>query len=80
MLYSVYLGVYRSSEFEKTEIKWEDSWLDFINETLEFAIAHLDTALQGVTIQNTVHEAEAKECPSFLAVVETYTGTAVLEI
>ncbi|WAR13080.1 FAS-like protein [Mya arenaria] len=54
----------RPEECEKTEICWEDSWLDFINETLEFAIGNLDSTLQEVTFDPVYHHREAKECPS----------------
>ena len=70
--------VNRGSEFEKTEIRWEDNWLDFINETLEFAVGHLDTALLGVTLHKQLHETEAKGCPSFLTVVEKNTGKSAI--
>ncbi|XP_052818372.1 fatty acid synthase-like [Mya arenaria] len=64
----------RPEECEKTEICWEDSWLDFINETLEFAIGNLDSTLQEVTFDPVYHHREAKECPSFLAIIEKNTG------
>jgi len=61
-------------ECERTEVGWEDSWLDFLNETLEFAVAHLDSALLEVTVHPAYHAHEARECPKFLAVVEKITG------
>ncbi|XP_052230289.1 fatty acid synthase-like isoform X2 [Dreissena polymorpha] len=62
------------SEYERADIKWEGNWLGFINETLEFAIGHLDASVQEVIFDTDLHEKEAKECPSFLAVVEKCTG------
>ena len=59
----------------KTEIQWEDDWLNYMNDIYEFAIQMTETSLRELTLDPIYHLREAKECPTFLAVFEKYTGT-----
>ena len=58
----------------KTEIQWEDDWLNYINDIYEFAIQMTETSLRELIVDPNYHLREAKECPVFLAVFEKYTG------
>ncbi|XP_052063093.1 LOW QUALITY PROTEIN: fatty acid synthase-like [Mytilus californianus] len=59
---------------QKTEILWEDNWLDFINTVLEFNMEYLEGGLIKVMIDPISVQEEVKECANVLAVAEKYTG------
>lgn len=59
---------------EKTEIMWEDSWLDFLSSVMEFTSQFMEGAIQRVLIDPKHHAEEVKDCANLLAVMEIYTG------
>ncbi|XP_071176050.1 fatty acid synthase-like [Mytilus edulis] len=59
---------------QKTEILWEDNWLDFINTVLEFNMEYLEGGLIKVMIDPIAVQEEVKDCANVLAVAEKYTG------
>ncbi|XP_033755905.1 fatty acid synthase-like [Pecten maximus] len=61
-------------EIQKTEILWEDSWLDFINTALEFTIQSLVGPLTRVIIHPEGHSKEVESCANILTVAERVTG------
>ncbi|OWF48220.1 fatty acid synthase-like [Mizuhopecten yessoensis] len=61
-------------EIQKTEILWEDSWLDFINTALEFAVQSLVGPLTRVIIHPDGHSKEVESCANILTVAERLTG------
>ncbi|CAG2232810.1 FASN [Mytilus edulis] len=63
-----------SDLLQKTEILWEDNWLDFINTVLEFNMEYLEGGLIKVMIDPIAVQEEVKDCANVLAVAEKYTG------
>ncbi|XP_060075254.1 fatty acid synthase-like [Ylistrum balloti] len=61
-------------EIQKTEILWEDSWLDFINTALEFTIQSLVGPLTRVIVNPDGHSKEVESCANILTVAERNTG------
>ncbi|XP_069113193.1 fatty acid synthase-like isoform X2 [Argopecten irradians] len=61
-------------ELQKTEILWEDSWLDFINTALEFTLQSLVGPLTRVIIHPHNHSKEVDSCANILTVAERMTG------
>lgn len=59
---------------EKTEIMWEDSWLDFLDTLLEFSTQWLEGPLLRIWVSPNTHMKEVKDCANMLAVVEKCTG------
>ncbi|KAL3859308.1 hypothetical protein ACJMK2_009533, partial [Sinanodonta woodiana] len=75
--YNIELNTSKGSdtEIERTEILWEESWVDFLNSVLEFANqTFLSLPLTQMILDPTSHLKEAKECRNFLAVLDKYTG------
>ncbi|KAK3611423.1 hypothetical protein CHS0354_027151 [Potamilus streckersoni] len=62
-------------EIERTEILWEESWVDFLNSVLEFSNQSFPCLpLTQMILDPSCHLKEAKECRNFLAVLDKYTG------
>ncbi|KAL5021633.1 hypothetical protein ScPMuIL_000788 [Solemya velum] len=59
---------------EKTEILWEDSWLDFLSAVLEFTSQFMEGGIQQISIDPEHHAEEVKDCANILTVIEIYTG------
>ncbi|XP_078335992.1 fatty acid synthase-like [Crassostrea virginica] len=59
---------------EKTEIMWEDSWLDFLDTLLEFSTQWLEGPLLRIWVSPNTHMKEVKDCANMLAIVEKCTG------
>ncbi|XP_062590518.1 fatty acid synthase-like [Saccostrea cucullata] len=59
---------------QKTEITWEDSWLDFLDTLLEFSMQWLDGPLFRMWVDPASHMKKIKDCANLLAVLEGNTG------
>ncbi|XP_061197314.1 fatty acid synthase-like [Saccostrea echinata] len=59
---------------QKTEITWEDSWLDFLDTLLEFSMQWLEGPLFRMWVDPSSHMKKIKDCANLLAVLEGSTG------
>ncbi|KAK3085384.1 hypothetical protein FSP39_002556 [Pinctada imbricata] len=62
------------SDIQRTEIMWEDSWLDFVDTLLEFSQQWLEGPLSKVYIDPDAHMKTVTDCANLLAVAEPSTG------